>query len=71
MTLSVAAANRIARAAAARRQRDEARRLAALAVRGAYDPPRWVLDRLTPGDRMEYEATRDEARRLRAEQALP
>jgi len=66
VTLSVVAANRIARAAAARRQRDEARRLAALAVRGAYDPPRRVLDRLTPGDRIEYEAARDEARKGRA-----
>lgn len=63
MTLSVAAANRIARAAAARRQRTEAKKLAMLAVRGAYDPPRWVLDRLTPGDRIEYEAARDEARK--------
>ena len=63
MTLSIAAANRIARAAAARRQQTEAKKLAMLAVRGAYDPPRWVLDRLTPGDRMEYEAARDEARK--------
>lgn len=63
MTLTVAAANRIARAAAARRQRAEAKKLAMLAVRGAYDPPRWVLDRLSPGDRIEYEAARDEARK--------
>lgn len=62
VSLSLRAANRIARAAVERRQGAEARRVAALAVRGAYDRPRWVLDRLTLGDRMEYEAARYAAR---------
>lgn len=63
MSATYSALNRVARKQAGERQRAEARRLAGLAVRGAFEPPRWVLSRLTNADRMEYEAARDEARR--------
>ncbi|API58923.1 hypothetical protein BSL82_06015 [Tardibacter chloracetimidivorans] len=45
-----------ARRKAAKNQRSDAFRLAMLSVRGRFEPPRWVLQRLSPGDLAEYRA---------------
>ena len=61
MSQHLANISRRVRREAAERQRKEAFRLAMLSVRGRYDPPKSVLDRLSRGDRAEYEAARQEA----------
>jgi hypothetical protein len=41
--------------AAQKQAKADAFTAAMLSIRGCYDPPKFVLDRLTTGDRLEYE----------------
>jgi len=50
-----------------KKQRSEAFRMCMLSVRGRFDPPRWALERLSPGDLAEYRAAL-EAQRQPGEQ---
>lgn len=60
-----------ARRVATKRQRDDAFRMCMLSVRGRFDPPKWALKRLSPGDLAEYRAALEAAKDQRRQGTQP